>query len=78
MKAYHDQATAHYLRSSQMFYNNLVHSSALMLCSKTDPIGSMSSNLRVKQAWESLGIQVSPPVKTIWARYERSYCILDW
>uniref|UniRef100_A0A1B6G857 Peptidase S9 prolyl oligopeptidase catalytic domain-containing protein n=2 Tax=Cuerna arida TaxID=1464854 RepID=A0A1B6G857_9HEMI len=54
-----EEATSHYIRSSQMFHTTLVHSPALLLLSKTDPVGSLASNLRLKETWESMGIKVS-------------------
>lgn len=56
MKTFHDAATTHYIRSSQMFHSTLVKSPALFLLSKTDPVGAEASNQRVKESWESLGI----------------------
>lgn len=41
-----------------MFHTNLVHSPALFFISKTDPVGSLTSNLRVKESWDSLGVKV--------------------
>lgn len=59
LKTFHDAATVHYIRSSQMFHSNLVHAPALFLISKTDPIGAEASNQRVRESWESKGIQVN-------------------
>jgi len=56
MKTFHDAATTHYIRSSQMFHSTLVKSPALFLLSKTDPVGAVASNQRVRDSWESLGI----------------------
>lgn len=55
MKAFYKQSTQYYLRSSQMFHMNLVRSPALFLMSKVDPVGPISSNMRVKESWDSLG-----------------------
>lgn len=57
MKTFHDTATTHYIRSSQMFYSNLVKSPALFLLSKSDPVGAEASNQRVRESWESMGVQ---------------------
>lgn len=59
MKAFHKQATQYYVRSSQLFHTNIVHSPALFLLSKTDTIGAVKSNMRVRDSWDSLGIKVS-------------------
>ncbi|XP_058794005.1 uncharacterized protein LOC131665854 [Phymastichus coffea] len=55
MKVFHKQATQYWIRSSQLFHLNLVRSPALFLVSKTDPVGSLESNMRVRDSWESLG-----------------------
>lgn len=66
MKAFHDPATSHYIRSSQMFHSTLVKKPALLFLSKTDPIGAVSANLQLKQSWESLGISCD------WKCFEKS------
>ncbi|KAL7302884.1 uncharacterized protein LOC106653986 [Trichogramma pretiosum] len=55
MKAFHKQATQYWIRSSQLFHLNLVRSPALFIVSDTDPVGSLESNMRVKESWDSLG-----------------------
>ncbi|XP_001606567.1 uncharacterized protein LOC100122957 [Nasonia vitripennis] len=57
MKAFHKQATQYWIRSSQLFHLNLVRSPALFLVSTTDPVGSLASNMRVRDSWESLGVK---------------------
>lgn len=56
MKAFHEPATSHYIRSSQMFHSTLVKKPALFFLSKSDPIGAVSTNEVLRQSWESLGI----------------------
>lgn len=51
MKAFHEPATSHYIRSSQMFHGNLVRTPALMFVSKLDPVGPPKSNERVCDNW---------------------------
>ncbi|XP_014615473.1 PREDICTED: uncharacterized protein LOC106793222 [Polistes canadensis] len=55
MKAFYKQSTQYYLRSSQMFHTNLIRSPALIFVSNTDPVGLVSSNMRVRDSWDSLG-----------------------
>ncbi|KAI4485754.1 hypothetical protein M0804_006243 [Polistes exclamans] len=55
MKAFYKQSTQYYLRSSQMFHTNLIRSPALFFVSNTDPVGLVSSNMRVRDSWDSLG-----------------------
>lgn len=59
MKTFHDAATVHYIRSSQMFHSTMVTAPALFFVSNTDPVGAVASNQRVRENWESKGIQVS-------------------
>lgn len=59
MATFYKQATQYYIRSSQLFHTNLVHSPALFLVSKTDPVGALKCNQRVRDSWDSLGVQVS-------------------
>ena len=56
MKTFHEPATSHYIRSSQMFYSTLVKKPALLFLSHSDPIGAVSSNKQLRESWESLGI----------------------
>ncbi|KAF2904537.1 hypothetical protein ILUMI_01638 [Ignelater luminosus] len=58
MKTFDKVATCHYVRSSQLFHSDLVKAPALLLISKTDPVGAEKSNLRLKEDWENLGIKV--------------------
>jgi esterase/lipase len=59
LRTFHEPATQHYIRSSQMFHTNFVHAPALMIVSKTDPVGAESSNRRVADSWVSNGIKVT-------------------
>ncbi|XP_063980090.1 transmembrane protein 53 [Diachasmimorpha longicaudata] len=55
LKTFYNQATQYYIRSSQMFHTNLVKSPALFLMSNTDTVGTVESNMRVRDSWESMG-----------------------
>ncbi|XP_014219480.1 uncharacterized protein LOC106647543 [Copidosoma floridanum] len=57
MVTFEKQATQYYRRSSQLFHLNLVRSPALFFVSKTDPVGSYKSNMRVRDSWDSLGTE---------------------
>ncbi|EDW73703.1 uncharacterized protein Dwil_GK19549 [Drosophila willistoni] len=59
MKTFHNQATIHYMRSSQMFHSTLLKSPALFFVSKNDPIGPPSSNHAVRENWERADITVT-------------------
>lgn len=56
MKTFHEPATSHYIRSSQIFHSTLVRKPALFFLSHSDPIGAVSANLQLRRSWESLGI----------------------
>lgn len=66
MKTFHEAATQHYIRSSQLFHTNICHAPALFIVSKTDPVGSESSNRRVADSWISNGINLT------WKCFDRS------
>lgn len=57
LKTFHKQSTQYYIRSSQLFHTNLVRSPALFFMSKTDPVGTVTNNLRIKERWETLGVK---------------------
>lgn len=59
MRTFHDQATTHYMRGSQMFHTTLIKAPALFLVSENDHVGPTSSNLEVIHNWESAGIKVT-------------------
>lgn len=58
LKAFHNQATVHYMRSSQMFHSTLLKAPALFFTSKNDLIGPISSNRAVSDNWERANIKV--------------------
>lgn len=58
MKTFHEQSTNYYIRSSQVFYTANVRVPALFFVSKTDPVGTVTSNMNVRDTWESLGVKV--------------------
>ena len=59
LKTFHEAATQHYIRSSQMFHTNLCHAPALFFVSKTDPLGPVISNKRVADSWISSGVDLT-------------------
>ncbi|XP_060806199.1 uncharacterized protein LOC106136566 [Amyelois transitella] len=66
LKTFHEAATIHYIRSSQMFHTNLCRAPALFLLSKSDPVGAESSNKSVHDSWVKMG------VKCTWKCWDRS------
>ncbi|XP_020290387.1 uncharacterized protein LOC109857974 isoform X2 [Pseudomyrmex gracilis] len=57
MKTFHKQATQYYIRSSQVFHTGSVRVPALLFVSKTDPVGTVESNMSLRDTWNSLGIK---------------------
>ncbi|XP_011639162.1 uncharacterized protein LOC105428505 [Pogonomyrmex barbatus] len=58
MKTFHQQATQYYIRSSQVFHTaSIIRVPALLFVSKTDPVGAVTSNLILRDTWESLGVK---------------------
>ncbi|PNF15303.1 hypothetical protein B7P43_G00970, partial [Cryptotermes secundus] len=57
MKTFRDAATVHYEVASRTFHSTLLRSPALMLFSKTDPIGTEESNRKAYENWEKLGLK---------------------
>lgn len=59
LKTFHNQATIHYMRSSQMFHSTLLKKPALFFVSDNDPIGPPASNQAVRENWERADIKVT-------------------
>lgn len=59
LRTFHEAATQHYIRSSQMFHTNFVQAPALFVVSKTDPVGAEGSNRRVADSWIQSGTNVT-------------------
>ncbi|EFN77377.1 hypothetical protein EAI_14508 [Harpegnathos saltator] len=57
MKTFYKQSTQYYIRSSQLFHTSFLRVPALLFISKTDPVGTVTSNLNLRDNWESLGIK---------------------
>jgi len=58
-KVYYNTVTKHYLMSESTFYNNPVRTPAIFFFSKTDPVSTQDSNIKVIQSWEKLGMKVN-------------------
>ncbi|CAK9804922.1 Transmembrane protein 53 [Anthophora quadrimaculata] len=57
LKTFYKQSTQYYVQSSHMFHRNLVRTPALFLVSKTDPVGAIIHNMRVRDQWDTLGVK---------------------
>ncbi|CAH2087793.1 unnamed protein product [Euphydryas editha] len=58
MKTFHDAATVHYIRSSQLFHTTPCRAPALFLLSASDPVGAERSNRSAYEGWCKMGMQV--------------------
>ncbi|XP_039747775.1 uncharacterized protein LOC120624978 [Pararge aegeria] len=66
LKTFHDAATVHYIRSSQLFHTNACRAPALFLLSSSDPVGAEGSNRNVYDSWVKMGM------KCTWHCWDRS------
>lgn len=57
IKTFHQQATQYYIRSSKIFHSDSLRVPALFFVSKTDPVGTIPSNMSVRDNWESAGVR---------------------
>lgn len=57
LQTFHDTATQHYVRASQMFHTTPVHAPALVFIAKNDPIASLDVVSKVTNNWESMGMK---------------------
>ncbi|XP_046401839.1 uncharacterized protein LOC124167842 [Ischnura elegans] len=58
MKVFYEKATQHHIRASQLFHSAAIRSPALLLFSKSDPIGTATANIALYKEWKDLGMQV--------------------
>ncbi|XP_063832169.1 uncharacterized protein LOC135081379 [Ostrinia nubilalis] len=72
LKKFHDAATSHYLRASDLFHKTPCRAPALFLLSRSDPVGAERSNRSVHDSWVNLG------VKCTWHCWERSPHVLHY
>ncbi|XP_078047869.1 transmembrane protein 53-like lethal (2) k09913 isoform X2 [Augochlora pura] len=57
LRTFYKQSTQYYMRSSQLFHTNLVHTPALFYMSKVDPVGNITDNMRVHDQWVINGVK---------------------
>lgn len=58
LKLFHEEATQYYEKCNKLYFNEPAHCPALLLVSKTDPVGTEAANRRLMATWESIGIKV--------------------
>ena len=59
MKLFHEEATQYYVKCTHLFHYEPAQCPALLLVSKTDPVGTEKANNRLRSIWESVGVKVS-------------------
>ncbi|XP_053684219.1 uncharacterized protein LOC128734185 [Sabethes cyaneus] len=59
LKLFHEEATQYYEKSAYHFFNEPARSPALLLISKTDPVGTESANRKLMSIWESIDIKTT-------------------
>ncbi|XP_049290091.1 uncharacterized protein LOC125767499 isoform X1 [Anopheles funestus] len=59
MKLFHEEATQYYVKCTHLFHHEPALCPALLLVSKTDPVGTEKANNRLRGIWESVGVKTS-------------------
>ncbi|XP_052888901.1 uncharacterized protein LOC128297316 [Anopheles moucheti] len=59
MKLFHEEATQYYVKCTHLFHYEPALCPALLLVSKTDPVGTEKANNRLRDIWESVGVKTS-------------------
>lgn len=57
LRIFHDSATKHYLKASELFHNTPVKAPALLLIAKNDVVASYKSVLKLKDDWDAAGMK---------------------
>ncbi|XP_058463410.1 uncharacterized protein LOC131437824 isoform X1 [Malaya genurostris] len=59
LKLFHEEATQYYQKCTKQYFNEPARCPALLLFSKTDPIGTESANRRLMAMWDSIGMKTT-------------------
>uniref|UniRef100_A0A182QHZ7 Transmembrane protein 53 n=1 Tax=Anopheles farauti TaxID=69004 RepID=A0A182QHZ7_9DIPT len=59
MKLFHEEATQYYVQCTHLFHHEPAPCPALLLVSKTDPVGTETANNRLRGIWDSVGVKTS-------------------
>ncbi|EAT39479.1 AAEL008742-PA [Aedes aegypti] len=59
LKLFHEEATQYYEKCTKIYFYEPAICPALLLISKTDPVGTEAANKRLMAAWESIGIKTT-------------------
>uniref|UniRef100_A0A182IZ10 Uncharacterized protein n=1 Tax=Anopheles atroparvus TaxID=41427 RepID=A0A182IZ10_ANOAO len=59
LKLFHEEATQYYVKCTHFFHHEPALCPALLLVSKTDPVGTEKANLRLRAIWDALGMKTS-------------------
>ncbi|ETN66661.1 hypothetical protein AND_001554 [Anopheles darlingi] len=59
LKLFHEEATQYYEHCTHLFHHEPAQCPALLLVSKTDPVGTETANRRLCDIWESIGVKTT-------------------
>ncbi|XP_050091146.1 uncharacterized protein LOC126574805 [Anopheles aquasalis] len=59
LKLFHEGATQYYEHGTNLFHHEPAQCPALLLISKTDPVGTETANRRLCAIWESIGLKTT-------------------
>ncbi|XP_065089429.1 transmembrane protein 53-like [Ochlerotatus camptorhynchus] len=59
LKLFHEEATQYYEKCNNLYFYEPARCPALLLVSKTDPVGTESANKRLMEAWETVGVKTT-------------------
>ncbi|XP_035786302.1 transmembrane protein 53-A-like [Anopheles albimanus] len=59
LKLFHEEATQYYEHCTHLFHHEPAQCPALLLVSKTDPVGTETANRRLCGIWESIGLKTT-------------------
>lgn len=66
LRIFHDSATRHYMKASELFHNTPVKAPALLFIAKNDLVASYKTVIKLKEHWDSVGM------KTVLKSWEKS------
>ncbi|XP_030034997.2 uncharacterized protein LOC115450962 isoform X1 [Manduca sexta] len=66
MNLFHNVATKHYMRATQVYHNTPCRAPGLFLCSLTDPVGAAKRSKHAHDSWVAMGLKCN------WKCWEKS------
>ncbi|XP_001870294.2 uncharacterized protein LOC6054370 [Culex quinquefasciatus] len=59
LKLFHEEATQYYEKCNRLYFYEPARCPALLLVSKTDPVGTEAANRRLMATWDSVGVKTT-------------------